>query len=62
MADEFILDIVEVHPTDSVAALKRMRMRDQSLPLSPEEAASEDARCGLVTAVAALLPSAQMLS
>lgn len=55
-ADDFILNTVELYPTDAVAALKTMRRRYANPHLSPEDLLQAMLRCGLVTTVAALTP------
>lgn len=60
-ADEFILNTIELYLTDGIAALKTMRRRYETPPLSPEELLQAMLRCELVTTVAALTPHAAAL-
>jgi predicted nucleic acid-binding protein len=55
-ADEFILNTTQLYPSDAAAALKAMRERYQSPPLSPDELLQSMLKAGLVTTVAELTP------
>lgn len=55
-ADDFVLNALELYPTDAVSALKRMRERYTNPPHAPEQLLQAMLRCGLATAVAFLTP------
>ena len=60
-ADDFVLNTVELYPTDSVAAFRGMRRRYANPPYSPEDLLQAFLRCGLVTTAAALTPHIESL-
>jgi predicted nucleic acid-binding protein len=59
--DEFVLNVVETHPVDTVDALRRMRLRYTNPPHDPEQLLQAMLRCGLARTVAFLAPQVESL-
>jgi predicted nucleic acid-binding protein len=53
-ADDFLMDVLELHPADAVSAFRRMRGRYTNPPHTPEQLLQAMRRCGLVKVAAFL--------
>jgi len=61
IADEFVLDVLEIFPVDAAKALKRMRLRYENPSHDPEQLLQAMLRCGLARTVAFLAPQVDSL-
>lgn len=60
-ADEFVLSIADLYPTDTVTALRRMRLRYANPPYEAEQLLQAMLRCDLAATVALLAPQVASL-